>query len=229
MEPCSWSTKPTLLASSAQGVGLAAELGLSDHVNLQLGTLSKAAGLSGGFVAASGELCDLLVNRSRAFIWLYSTGPGPGPRGNGPHFIVAIGWSGGGSAPEGRLRQHLDSLSAAPGGILESAIFPVILGSNERALAAAAELLEEGFLVPAIRYPTVPRGSARLRRTLSAAHEAFDVTALCGDFGPQGRTDCNCWSNPRYSRFSGSAPPGPAPLAPLRRSARRHDARWRGR
>lgn len=166
------------------GRGLAAELGLSDHVDLQLGTLSKAAGLSGGFVAASGELCDLLVNRSRAFI--YSTAPAPALAETARTSLSLLAGAEGDQL-RSRLRQHLDSLSAAPGGILESAIFPVILGSNERALAAAAELLEEGFLVPAIRYPTVPRGSARLRVTLSAAHEASDVTALAATLAS--RTD----------------------------------------
>ncbi|MBU6180428.1 MAG: aminotransferase class I/II-fold pyridoxal phosphate-dependent enzyme, partial [Verrucomicrobia bacterium] len=59
-----------------------------------------------------------------------------------------------------------------------SAIVPVILGDNETALSASAALQERGFLVPAIRYPTVPRGSARLRVTLSAAHLPGDIDAL---------------------------------------------------
>jgi len=59
-----------------------------------------------------------------------------------------------------------------------SAIFPHLIGENEAALAASEALLRGGFLVPAIRYPTVPRGTARLRITFSAAHQADDVTAL---------------------------------------------------
>ncbi len=157
------------------GRGLAAELGLADHVDLQLGTLSKAAGLSGGFVAASRDLCDLLVNRSRAFI--YSTAPAPA-LAEAARTSLSLLAGAEGDQLRSRLWHHLDSLCNALGRTPESAIFPVILGSNERALAAAAGLLEKGFLVPAIRYPTVPRGSARLRVTLSAAHEASDVSAL---------------------------------------------------
>lgn len=136
--------------------------------------LSKAAGLSGGFVAASRDLYDLLVNRSRAFI--YSTAPAR-PSRKLPALHCRY-WLERRISSRTVLRQHLDSLCIAPGRTPESAIIPVILGSNERALAAAAGLLEKGFLVPAIRYPTVPRGSARLRVTLSAAHEASDVSAL---------------------------------------------------
>ena len=63
-------------------------------------------------------------------------------------------------------------------GNLESAIFPVILGKNDVALSASKELLAKGFLIPAIRYPTVPKNSARLRITLSAAHQENDLRKL---------------------------------------------------
>ena len=61
----------------------------------------------------------------------------------------------------------------------QSAIIPVIIGSEEAALAAAQSLREDGFLVPAIRYPTVARGSARLRVTLSARHTSGQISGLC--------------------------------------------------
>jgi 7-keto-8-aminopelargonate synthetase-like enzyme len=65
----------------------------------------------------------------------------------------------------------------------QSAILPVILGSEEAALEASKQLLEQGFLIPAIRYPTVARGTARLRITLSAAHTAEEVAALLKAIG----------------------------------------------
>jgi 8-amino-7-oxononanoate synthase len=154
-----------------QGRGLAAALGLEPRVDLQMGTFSKAAGLSGGYVCASGAIVDLLINRARSFI--YSTAPCPalaatirdgldlvcGPRGEERRAILAA-----------RREQF------QPG--TPSAIVPVIFGENETALSASASLQERGFLVPAIRYPTVPRGSARLRVTLSAAHRTADLEAL---------------------------------------------------
>lgn len=154
-----------------QGRGLAAALGLESRVDLQMGTFSKAAGLSGGYVCASRAIIDLLVNRARSFI--YSTAPTPalaatigdaldlvcGTRGEELRAILAA------------HREHF--LPGAP-----SAIVPVILGENEAALAASTALQDRGFLVPAIRYPTVPRGSARLRVTLSAAHRPEDIDAL---------------------------------------------------
>lgn len=154
-----------------QGRGLAAALGLECRVDLQMGTFSKAAGLSGGYVCASRAIIDLLINRARSFI--YSTAPSP--------------------ALAATIRDGLDLFCGAPGeerrALLAdhrerfqpgapSAIVPLILGENETALAASAALRERGFLVPAIRYPTVPRGSARLRVTLSAAHQADDIDAL---------------------------------------------------
>lgn len=154
-----------------QGRGLAAASGLEARIDLQMGTFSKAAGLSGGYVCASRAIIDLLTNRARSFI--YSTAPSPalaatigdaldlvcGTRGDELRALLAA------------HREHF--LPGAP-----SAIVPVILGENEASLAASTSLQERGFLVPAIRYPTVPRGSARLRVTLSAAHRPEDLDAL---------------------------------------------------
>lgn len=157
------------------GRGVAAELGLTERVDLHLGTLSKAAGLSGGFVAASRKLCDLLLNRARSFI--YSTAPPPALAATAVNALTLM------AGPEGdelraRLWERLATLGRALNLVPESAILPIILGSNERALAAAAALLEQGFLVPAIRFPTVPRGGARLRVTVSATHREADLLAL---------------------------------------------------
>jgi 8-amino-7-oxononanoate synthase len=157
------------------GMGLAASLGLQDRVTFQMGTFSKAAGLSGGYVAASREWIDLLVNRARAFI--YSTAPPPALA----HACLAslqLIRSAEGEALRQMLQAHLTTFDPSSPSRPRSAIVPVVLGENESALAAASRLEEIGFLVPAIRYPTVPRGSARLRISHSAAHETATVRAL---------------------------------------------------
>lgn len=153
------------------GMGLAAELRLQDRIDFQMGTFSKAAGLSGGYLATSAAWRDLLVNRARSFI--YSTAPPP----TVAHASIAsLGLirSAEGDALRKRLRENIDLL--APGH--PSPVFPRILGESTAALTAARQMEDRGFLVPAIRYPTVPRGTARLRISLSATHPAEIVAGL---------------------------------------------------
>ncbi|MGC4013604.1 MAG: 8-amino-7-oxononanoate synthase [Luteolibacter sp.] len=154
-----------------EGMGLAARCGLQSRVAFQMGTFSKAAGLSGGYVAASRTWIDLLVNRARAFI--YSTAPPPALAHATRESLTLIR-SSEGDALRTRLHANIRLLS----GDAESAIIPVLLGSNEDALAASAGLEAGGFMVPAIRFPTVPRGTARLRVSVSAAHDERIVAAL---------------------------------------------------
>jgi len=154
------------------GMGLAEELGLQHRIAFQMGTLSKAIGLSGGYVAASREWIDLTINRSRSFI--FSTAPPPAITHAALTSLEII------RSPEGeslrqRLVSHLNTIQR-PGA--RSPILPFIIGSNEATLAAAATLESLGFLVPPIRYPTVPRGSARLRVSLSADHSRQEIEAL---------------------------------------------------
>jgi 8-amino-7-oxononanoate synthase len=161
----------------ASGMGLAEAEGLQQRIAFQMGTFSKALGLAGGYVAASREWIEVLVNRARSFI--YSTAPPPALA-----HAVAAALALVRSAEGTRLREQLmanirvfrENVGAASGSL--TAIQPLVLGSNEAALAAAARLDEAGFLVPAIRYPTVPRGTARLRVSLSAAHDREDVARL---------------------------------------------------
>jgi 7-keto-8-aminopelargonate synthetase-like enzyme len=153
-----------------QGMGLAERENLQHRVTFQMGTLSKAAGLSGGYVAASRDWIALLTNRARSFI--YSTAPPPALA----HAAVAavdLIRSAEGIHLRKKLQQNIARLS--PQG---TPVIPVILGSNEAALAAASSLEHDGFLVPAIRFPTVPRGTARLRVSVSAAHGADTIDAL---------------------------------------------------
>lgn len=159
-----------------RGRGLAAELGVEAQIELQMGTLSKAFGLSGGYVAASRPVIDVLINRARSFI--YTTAPLPALAHAG---LRALEWLGGsrGDSLRRRLRdnvRHLTSLLAKPDA--PAAILPVILGQEDAAFQASQQLQHEGFFVPCIRYPTVGRGSARLRITLSASHSAGQVAAL---------------------------------------------------
>jgi 7-keto-8-aminopelargonate synthetase-like enzyme len=135
-----------------------------------MGTLSKAAGLSGGYLAASRDWIDLLVNRARSFI--YSTAPPPALAHAALASLELIR-SDEGAGLRLRLRENIARIRHSP-----TPILPVVLGTNEGALAASSALADAGFLVPAIRFPTVPRGTARLRISLSAAHPPEAVSAL---------------------------------------------------
>jgi 8-amino-7-oxononanoate synthase len=157
-----------------RGMGLAAALGLQHRITFQMGTFSKAAGLSGGYVAASAEWISLLINRARAFI--YSTAPPPA-LAHACLTSLALIRSAEGDALREKLRSHLQ-LAQAPAAPFSSPIIPLILGDASSALAAASDLEARGYLVPAIRYPTVPRGTARLRISHSAAHDPQTVRSF---------------------------------------------------
>ena len=158
------------------GGGLSEMLKLQDRIEIQMGTLSKAAGLAGGFIAGSSPLIDLLINRARSLI--YSTAPPPALAHAASTAISLI------RSPEGvTLRQKLQSnlqrfLADSPLVHHTTPIIPVMLGDNPSALAAAEKLLLAGYRVPAIRYPTVPRNQARLRISLSAVHTPAAIDGL---------------------------------------------------
>ena len=152
------------------GMGLAEQENLQPHITFQMGTLSKAAGLSGGYLAASRDWIDLFTNRARSFI--YSTAPPPA-LAHAALASLALIQSAEGKSLRAKLQKNIALLSPH-----STPIVPVILGSNESALAASSELEQSGFLVPAIRFPTVPRGAARLRISLSAAHSLDPVRLL---------------------------------------------------
>lgn len=156
------------------GMGLAEQLGLQGKIPFQMGTLSKSVGLSGGYLAAPRDWIDLIVNRARPFI--YTTAPPPALAHAALTALEII------RSDEGKsLRETLFQNIAILRQNHSSAIIPHILGENEAALAASIALREKGFLVPAIRFPTVPQDTARLRITLSAAHpkEAVEALAIC--------------------------------------------------
>ncbi len=160
-----------------KGIGLADDLGLAEQIDLQMGTLSKALGMSGAYLCASRAIVDLLINRSRSFI--YSTAP---PAATAVAALAAIDLliSTEGQQLREKLHHHIGRVSRAIDQIPESQspILPLIVGSSENALDLSARLYQKGLLIPAIRYPTVPRDQARLRITLSAAHSSNQVDRL---------------------------------------------------
>lgn len=161
------------------GMGLAEQLGLQDRIHFQMGTLSKALGLSGGYLAASRDWIDLLINRARPFI--YTTAPPPALA----HATLAaldLVRSAEGQALREKLFHNISLLRENH----PSAILPIIIGENQAALAASTALAEKGFLAPAIRYPTVPRNTARLRITLSADHPEEAVKDLAANLPRSG-------------------------------------------
>ena len=168
-----------VMTDDAHGLGVVGEgRGSAAHWNvrpdMQMGTLSKSVGSYGGYVAASRPVIDLLINRARSLI--YATGLPPS--------VVAASIAGLdiiASDPAlcarplalARLFAKRANLPAP-----QSAIVPVILGDPNVALEASAALEKQGFLVTAIRPPTVPAGTSRLRITFSAAHREADVIRL---------------------------------------------------
>jgi 8-amino-7-oxononanoate synthase len=144
--------------------GLAEELNLGNQIEVQMGTLGKAAGAAGGFIAGSKILVDHLINSARSFI--FSTAPTPATAAAAMAGLKII------ASEEGEsLRTKLVSnIRQLAGGTHSVPIIPIHLGDEARAVAVSESLLGQGLLVPAIRYPTVARGKARLRVTLSAAH-----------------------------------------------------------
>lgn len=146
-------------------------VGRLDGEVVRVGTLSKALGSLGGFVAASRPIVELLVNEARPFI--FTTAPTPADAA-AALAALRIVRSAEGAALVDRLRAHVTRV--APGN--PSPIVPIVIGEEAAAVRASSALLEQGILVPAIRPPTVAPGTSRLRVALSAAHTAGDVERL---------------------------------------------------
>jgi 8-amino-7-oxononanoate synthase len=163
----------------ARGAGSLEAQGAGARVELLMGTLGKALGTAGAFVAGEAALIETLVQHARTYIYTTALPPAVAAATLASLRIVQ---------DESWRRERLDALvrrlraGAASLGLSllpsRSPIQPLVLGEAERALAWAQALRARGILVPPIRPPTVPRGSARLRITLSAAHEEADVDRL---------------------------------------------------
>jgi 7-keto-8-aminopelargonate synthetase-like enzyme len=160
------------------GCGLAGELGVNDRIEIQMGTLGKALGASGGFICGSRALIDFLVNRARSFVFSTALVPAAAAAATAAiHFVQSLK----GETRRQVLRKRVEALHASRfthHASYKSAIVPLIIGGEEQAVKTAAKLRERNIFVPAIRYPTVARGAARLRVTLTAMHTDEDVAAL---------------------------------------------------
>ena len=166
----------------ARGFGLAEDF--ADVVDVAMGTFGKALGGFGSYLACAPEIREFLIQRCGGLV--YSTGLPPAVLGAIDAALSLVPNMAAARkdllAQASRLREAL----AAQGwdrGASASQIVPIVVGAETQALALAAELERRGFLVPAIRPPTVPRGSSRLRISLSAAHKSSDVDALIGALG----------------------------------------------
>jgi len=163
------------------GAGLIQQLGLTKRVEIQMGTLGKALGAAGGFIAGAGVLREWLIHRARSFV--FSTAPPPAVAAAALAGVKVAG-SEEGETLRQALRQRVIELVSGLRSLgwnvaqPAAAIVPIMLGAEETALKFAQLLRENGLFLPAIRYPTVPRGQARLRVSLSAAHTADDVARL---------------------------------------------------
>lgn len=167
-----------------QGRGLVEELGLAGRVHVTVGTLSKALGSYGGFVTGGAPLIDWLVNRARSFI--FSTAPPPPSLGAALAALDLV-------EREPGLRERLwQNVHVAREGLAAlgltlpataSPIVPLIVGAPETALAGTDALLRRGVFVQAIRPPTVPPGTSRLRLTVSASHAPRHLEQMLAALG----------------------------------------------
>ena len=165
----------------ARGAGWVAALGLGHQVDIQMGTLSKAFGASGGFICGSKTVIQLLVNKARSFIYSTALPPSCAAAASAALEIIQADE---GDALRSRLHQNVRSLTEyltplqRPALAPFSPIFPLVIGDEQQTLDLAATLYKNGFLAPAIRYPTVARGAARLRIALSSAHSLEQIQSL---------------------------------------------------
>jgi 8-amino-7-oxononanoate synthase len=163
----------------ATGRGTLEHFGVASPRIVYMATLGKALGAYGAFVAGEPEVVEWLVQRARTYVFSTALPPMAAEVARAaldlvdtdPSIVLA-------------LRERISDLvsALARAGIdaspSESAIHPIVMGEAKSALAASARLRERGFLVPAIRPPTVPEGTSRLRVSLSAAHRRDEIDAL---------------------------------------------------
>ncbi|MFI5228952.1 MAG: 8-amino-7-oxononanoate synthase [Gemmatimonadales bacterium] len=167
-------------ATGPDGRGTVAAAALTSEVDVTVGTLGKAFGAAGAFVLGSETLYAYLLNRARSFV--FSTAPMPAQAAAAREGVrIARG------EPERRTRLAENARALRAGlwargvhcaGDAASHILPVVIGSTERTLAVGSALAERGFAVAAVRPPTVPPGSSRVRIAVSAAHSAEQIAAL---------------------------------------------------
>jgi glycine C-acetyltransferase/8-amino-7-oxononanoate synthase len=157
-----------------RGEGLAGQLGVSGDIDAQIGTFSKAFDGLGGYVCGSRLLIDYLVNKSRAFIYTTAL----------PKIILRKNLANLKKVQSKKRREKLWKniayFSTRLSVKADSAIIPLLIGGEKEALALAEKLRDNGFIIPAVRYPTVPRGQARLRLTINAELTRRQMDSLSG-------------------------------------------------
>ena len=170
----------------AQGHGSLEHFGLRSERLIYMGTLGKAAGLSGAFVAAHPTVIEWLLQRARSYIYTTALPPA---LAHALRASLALIEGPQGQQRRARLQDNVAQLRAGLAALLErqpawslaqspTAIQPLIVGGNDLAMRLSAALEAQGLWVPAIRPPTVPAGTARLRITLSAVHEPAQIQRL---------------------------------------------------
>ena len=165
----------------AQRRGLVEEYGLENEVEIQMGTLGKAIGSAGGFVTGSKNLIQFLLQGARSF--MFSTAPVPAAVGAALAGVECI-QSAEGETRRQQLWARVDEVKnglinlGVPLPAIRSAIIPLVIGGEDEAVALSEALLQKGILVPAVRFPAVPRKWARLRITLSADHQPEHVSTF---------------------------------------------------
>jgi len=167
-----------------EGTGVVGARGLTEDVDVQIGTLSKALGSQGGFVACDEETRSLLVNEARSFV--YSTGLSPVDAATAREAVSLV------RGDEGeRLRSRLEENVSLVRERLEDSgygvygdthILPVVVGSADKAVEVATSLRQKNVFAPAIRPPTVPEGTSRIRVSMTAAHTREDAERVARAF-----------------------------------------------
>ncbi|MBP7815363.1 MAG: 8-amino-7-oxononanoate synthase [Phenylobacterium sp.] len=170
-----------LLVDDAHGLGVVGEGGAGSgsvypgaHIDLSMGTFSKALGGYGAYVCASAPVIDLIKTRARTFVYTTGLPPANAAAALAALDVIAAEPSlvGRPSANARRFTRALNLPEAT------SAVVPILMGEADRALAAARALESKGFLAVAIRPPTVPAGTARLRLAFTAGHTTRDIDGL---------------------------------------------------
>lgn len=162
-----------------QGRGSLSHYGIGSPRIIYMATLGKAAGVSGAFVAAQQAVIDTLINSARSYVYTTATPPALSVA-----LLESLRLIAGGDELRAHLHQRIAQLKAGLAGLpwplmpSDTAIQPLTVGENQAALDLSQALRERGIWVAAIRPPTVPEGTARLRITLSAAHNEADVSHL---------------------------------------------------
>jgi 8-amino-7-oxononanoate synthase len=154
--------------------GLAEECEVDKQIEIQMGTLGKAFGSAGGYICGSRVLIDYLINRARTF--LFSTAPVPASAAAATAGVRLVE-SKAGEERRNQIWTNVAALSRHVDG-QGGAIVPMMIGEEGKAMQITAALLNQGVFVPAVRFPTVARGQARLRLTMTAAHSGADIESL---------------------------------------------------